>query len=619
MRKQSISPPFNFEHITHTAKTQLPALDTVDERDLPREFWAANAHQRPKSQLNGIQADDLPASHQRITPETWRPATAKSGSVSPLHPPETGDDRPYIAAPSRPISRIDESIFDRVFESSTDPGNRLAADDSARTSRHPRRRSSLNAIRALQAERSTTDLPTLDEGEWRNAVSDNYVAEVTDAGLDESSTASPVLSPPVQPDDPHLDNIAYRSRQPLPRIPPSRSEERLSKRSSHSTEVARIPSISLQMPTEHTWTPKSSQSSYSSRSVGKSPSQSSSTDPRHSAVISDTTWEDDVDFIYEQQAESTCNFNWEATKGRREASAERLKRTGSANAVYHAHSPTLHSPALPSPALTMMSESDSIFNSSAETIAERRSSRKVENPHRGVGHRGFLAARKSSQDLTASRQTPTPISLTASSSHGSLLSPVFSVSGDDDRKAPYTPGTPFFAHHTGGINPDFLSDPESCRNSGSTRHTKSSSYGSHESSARPPRSSSSQREGARWSLASASSMPELMRSHSRPRSKLLSKGMISAPLESLPQSPPYSTDDDVEDSTIVPREFRTQPVRNSFVMRRPQTPSDRTILQAAGRTVQTRGSRASPPRGFSQISLPGADGSTIEHEVPGWI
>jgi hypothetical protein len=182
---------------------------------------------------------------------------------------------------------------------------------------------------------------------------------------------------------------------------------------------------------------------------------------------------------------------------------------------------------------------------------------------------------------------------------------------DPYQKVPLTPGTPFYPNTY--MNAEFLSDPESCRNSGSTRHRKSSSYESHESAARPLHSTT--RETTRWSVASASSMPDLM--HSRSKSKMmLAKSVISAPLESLPQSPPYEKDPPLEDSTIVPRELRTQPARSSFVMRRPQTPSDRAILQHAGRSAQERGSRTSPPNRSMYAPPEGAKG---RHEVPGWI
>ncbi|QIW98353.1 hypothetical protein AMS68_003871 [Peltaster fructicola] len=57
--KSTISPPFHFQHVTHTKKKHLPALDSVDEKILNKEFVATSTSQVPKRHLQGIQAEDL--------------------------------------------------------------------------------------------------------------------------------------------------------------------------------------------------------------------------------------------------------------------------------------------------------------------------------------------------------------------------------------------------------------------------------------------------------------------------------------------------------------------------------------------------------------------------------
>ncbi len=580
-----------------------------------------SARQRPKRHLNGIQADDLPRQHKPSGSESSHPSSSKSRPVSPLSPSESGDVPPHISTPVEPLARLDDSIFDAVT------GMRpitLSRTRSVRSRPHvphfPRRYSSLNALRPgdEKAEPKDKQLTTFYESESPDPSADEGSPD-TQASLPKAepktTNASPAPLPTPQRRDgeePKHDDVAYRSKQPLPPLPKRNPSRRISKPSHKSPELGRVPSIALHIPNGHPWSPKSKrsskrsskQSSRSSRSLQKSLSQSSSTGVRQSTILSDTTWEDDVDYCYEQEAESTCYFNWDAAKASREQYVEDDDELNLMSAPYHAHSPTV----------TPGSGSHVKLNLSKETIAERRSSKRFEELPRApstVGHRGFLAARRSSQDL--SRYTPTPVQITPSSSTPNLLSPVLSVNETAEQKHP----TPATLHDSGiaSLSATFLTDTASHGTSTSTRHTKSSSHGSNASSARAS-SKTSQNTNNRWSVASSTSVPDFM--HSGPRNKLvLSKTIISAPLESLPQSPPYEKDG--EESTIVPRDLQNRPVRSSFVVRRGQSPGDRASLIDGGRVAAKR--ELSQPTGqrYSRYSQAPQPAAVVAGSGPGWI
>lgn len=577
----------------------------MDEHDLTREFWSVSSRQRPRRHLHGIRADDLPGPP--------RPSTSNARPVSPLTPSELDDEAPpHIATPVEPIGSLDDAMFDNLSQSSATRVDSVRTPSLRRTAAgYPKRHSSMNALNQVGSETlgSRSSGPTFYESDSSNS-GGHTTPEVVPTVSTQVTTLA--LSPPnvksVEIPDP--EDIDYRSKQPLPPVPksPPTVSGRPRKSSTRSLNTTHASSTSLQPPSKQAASPKSKRSSIyssrSSRSAGLSLSHSSLLDMRQSTNISDTTWEDDVDFIYAQEAESTCNFNWNVGKSPCWSPVENESEQRPISAAYHAHSPTIP-----------LGETNARpVNDSKETIAERRRSRKADRAPRAssVGHRGFLAARRSSQEL---QDVSNPVGLTPSSSHASLLSPVFSINGaeEDAGKTPFTPAT---FQYTGiqRASSDFLSDPESYRNSGSTQHRKSSSYGSHESRGRPPPNPA--RDTNRWSMVSANSLPELM--HSRPRSKvILSKAIISKPLEVLPQSPPFEFDS--MESPIVPREFQTQPVRNSFVMRMPQAPSDPDVQQSAEKFAQGREPHVvtTPRTAYShrrEYSIIPADDN-----VPGWI
>ncbi|KAF1346677.1 hypothetical protein BDV97DRAFT_224210 [Delphinella strobiligena] len=60
LKKNGISSPFNFQHITHTQKDSLPELESVTDRELIPKFLAASAHQAPQGHLRDIYTHSPP-------------------------------------------------------------------------------------------------------------------------------------------------------------------------------------------------------------------------------------------------------------------------------------------------------------------------------------------------------------------------------------------------------------------------------------------------------------------------------------------------------------------------------------------------------------------------------
>ncbi|KAF2841446.1 hypothetical protein M501DRAFT_1055576 [Patellaria atrata CBS 101060] len=58
-RKSYISAPFDFQHLTHTQKDQLPALFESNDNQLVNEYWTVRASQVPSRELHGIRAENI--------------------------------------------------------------------------------------------------------------------------------------------------------------------------------------------------------------------------------------------------------------------------------------------------------------------------------------------------------------------------------------------------------------------------------------------------------------------------------------------------------------------------------------------------------------------------------
>lgn len=533
-----------------------------------------------------------------------------SRPTSPL-PAELPTDRPCFIGSVGVINGIDETAFDEAADTKLDPNDPMRSIHPAeRPARHPKRYSSLDVLnkqrlRYLKQEQPRTfyESPSSSESDAPSDHTQRPRPEITDSAAAMNAVIEERDSSSMRRASGQMD----RSKLPLPPTPPQAATKRSSVSSQPLSKLATA-SIASAVSTGRA---SSTKSKRSSRSTRKSPVWSNASTPndmRRPSMMSDATWEDDVDFCYQQEAESTCDFDWHGFVPVHESSIADSDG-GVRLSAWLAPSPMSASQS--SSALQRQQQQSDNAN------AIKRASFDDQTTHKrglSVGHRGFLAARRGSSDLTQKKgAAPHMLKPPPCSTQVGMLSPVFSVTGADEATGPpISPGTLHFHGFDSAslhrASAEYLSDPESIRTGGS-KHRKSSSYGSYESRPAPANS-----DKTRWSMASSSnSVPDLL--HSKRRSKSsLHKSIISRPLESLPQSPGV---EDPEESTIVPRASQVEPMRNTFVMRRPQSPGERAVLQAAGHTVQ-RGRPATPSR-FSRLMRVEEGRQQAAAAANGWI
>lgn len=283
LRKQSISPPFNFQHLSHTRRKHVPGLGTVDESGSFR----------------------VP-SNPPVEPVKSRPTTPCL--------PQSGP------APQHSSSR------------------------------------SVDVSHGRQAIPITASRPRAASCQTRNA--HEPVSQVV--GLSMSNPNIPTTSAPIPPFTAQVQHcspseVKYRAKQPLPALPQRATSQGHPKRMTQDSQLS--------------CSTTSSADSYRSSQYMRSAGPWTCLDEHGSTVEPvEASWEEDVDFCYEREAESTCDFNWDENE--------------------HIDSGFRLSKFLPP---TESSRNSALFaspNINTSPVQPRRSSI--------VGHRGFQQARNTS-------------------------------------------------------------------------------------------------------------------------------------------------------------------------------------------------------------------------------
>ncbi|EME42983.1 hypothetical protein DOTSEDRAFT_72409 [Dothistroma septosporum NZE10] len=664
-KKSSISPPFNFQHVTHTARKHLPQLETVDERELKTKFWQLNAYQRPKERLNGIKADDLG--------NRSRSGSASSAQRPPTPPRNTVPSDHVVTSPQPEVIRSpDETLFDETQETKFSPDdaytsleevNKLDMAQASPTVPAAKHCSSMSALRSPTFGNKTQLLRT--SGSFDTTLAPRSPPR---SGSRRARTSLPAGQMPrcqaaVEKEEGdglkkgRLAGQSFREKQPLPAIPQESALRPTLK--AHITNVPqRAPSYSLfpsvaakrtedqpgctvseskRKQPEHALLSETKRSSRFTHVTSTSKSFSSlGTD-----FLCDSSWEDDIDFAYEQAAEAMCNFDWET------ASAATSKRTAEDETTSPSVRPSpdilgsgvsshgrgirfsawINRPSAftSNSSLSTRQTSDTSVHTQASTNSEAPSLNANTQHKRGtsVGHKGFLAARSASTEPL--RKSP-EFSPQYSSAHAKTPPPKFSLTEADETtdRSTYSPATStsYFPIIDSTI-PEYLSDPESDR-PGGARHRKSSSYGSFESSQKSTQSLQTSNDTTRWSSASASSIPDLMHSKRMSRSSIHLRGRVSKPLESVPHSPHAELPEFCNRDSVVQRDSLKIPSNweraspDPIVMRRPENPGDTSLLLSAGRTVQRdRSTTPSNSRHGSRSNI--GDTPSATEEEGGWI
>ncbi|EGP85419.1 unnamed protein product [Zymoseptoria tritici ST99CH_1A5] len=520
-KKTSISRPFNFQHVTHTARKHLPHLHTVHERDLPGKFWALNAYQKPKENLKGIKVEDL------SEPVSAQPGEEKYGLPAlPLaNAAETDDETTFDETQE---TNFNPDTFDTIHGMKSDQGLPL---------KHYSSMSALGSItqtnpdqlRHFIKERATDDdsaPPTA-----HRATTSPIVANVR-ASMPVQPAPPPETLTQTPPMEQTTDQEQARALTPpqQPRASPSKTSLRSSRQLGSLFSSTQAGASS-----DYAGSIRSKRSSRSTATAGTRMSRMTD--------LAEPTWEDVVDLAFEQEAEATCDFDWENTSAvegdlsNQPSPNEGESPSGASGGV--SLSGWLDRPVAPnavSPADSTSRSIQSVASDVSQPAAHKRG--------QSVGHRGFLDARSRSASTDGFLKEPQVIESAGASSSTDSPAPtapnplkVFLTAAECE-KSPYTAEEMHFPTYDlrALLADESLSDPE---DNGSSRSSSGRSlrYRRKSSDTTGSLHTASASDMTRWSSASTSSIPDLMHSfRARPEGRKSSR-MSRSMLPSLPQSP----------------------------------------------------------------------------------
>ena len=340
MLKQSISDPYNFQHLTHTGTHDAKSLQNASQNDMVTEFSALRASQAPLTELKGIKAENLGLRNGSISGSqaTFFPISYEGLTTSaPSSPVKSRDDWTNVSTSEGRLTRHSPSmdsfkrISSRSFSSLTPP----VSPPPRRSSRIP---ITLPYDQLSVGQDSTSFFPNM----TNNASSTSLRSNPPSPGASAALSTNPF----DQIDPSHvghaittLDDSAFNLK-PLPLSPSSTAladvpEEdeghqlelvsSFSPRPSTSNSAIRhtksFPSISSSPRKSRILTTVPMPAS-PERIVASDPTLPSSdlqmeeiprrTSRRVSATINyiNDSWEDDIDYCYEHAAEADCAFDW---------------------------------------------------------------------------------------------------------------------------------------------------------------------------------------------------------------------------------------------------------------------------------------------------------------------
>lgn len=302
--KITISHPFGFHHVTHTQPQQFERLDRGSQNELITEFIAIRAAQRPRSTLQGIQADDLcnrghvkqPGANVERHPRTVNTlcapvgppnfaASARSSSVSPAFPKSVRSSpsienfsRPTPWSPKSPTSPPPRTSSRNALHSPPLPAE-LARKSTEGMNGHPIEDFNGHAQPALNSD------VTVDDSQLRLA---HAITTVDDS-------ARPLKTSPLP--TPSANVI-------------SKSTARASRKEHHSVTAEICSSTNLPLRHAYSFPIARVVSQHDHHYLSDHGQHTTETRPESLRPERAGEWEDVVDYCYENAAEADCNFDW---------------------------------------------------------------------------------------------------------------------------------------------------------------------------------------------------------------------------------------------------------------------------------------------------------------------
>ncbi|KAJ5888918.1 hypothetical protein N7495_008959 [Penicillium taxi] len=303
--KNLISDPFDFHHLTHTSPSHFESLNQARETDLVTEFSVIRASQRPATDLKGIRADDI--NFTNYSAGNFATAITAAGPT-----PKVEDEA--VSPKSHPRRAQRES---RIYENFSRP-----------VPRYPR----------------SNSIPCVQE-----APAENEFAEPAPRAIDEILGLATTKTYPEDIEATHPSALQF-SRTPsmnshyeLEDVPEEDEAIRYCHQPIISHVPTRIPMHAKQLSTGSHLSSKSPLSVFVAKQLSRqfsevlgSPTlpqnlQLPQKSPNVTSPLSQFSYEDemcdswdaDIDFCYENAAESTSDFDWSSTP-RREAQRSQI-------------------------------------------------------------------------------------------------------------------------------------------------------------------------------------------------------------------------------------------------------------------------------------------------------
>jgi hypothetical protein len=335
MLKKSISDPYNFQHLTHTATHQAKALQGASEHELVTEFSAIRASQAPRATLKGIKAEPLHRSNRSIGAgsSVWSLA---SPSISTISPTTSREDWSDSNGGSIRYSRSVDSftrLSARSFNSPTPPLSPPARRSSRKFMMLPPQQ-----VPTRETPPAAFDFGTGIEKDVSSSQDSNLEHSKIIEGNDYSYDTSSIAQAVTTPDDSAYTLGVHQRPSPSAVLDDVPEEDESFPWGRESGSHLRPPSIghSKSFPSLSRFNPPPMDSSDRSNQKFRTMLEDewgAASDPtlpcrngqnedipeyvRLSRRISMTikgleeSWEDDIDYCYEHAAEADSAFDWE--------------------------------------------------------------------------------------------------------------------------------------------------------------------------------------------------------------------------------------------------------------------------------------------------------------------
>ncbi len=297
--KRSISHPFDFHHVTHTKPRHFERLDQGSQNELINEFIAIRAAQRPKSTLQGINADDLRnTSHVTQSASVQRQPSTTGTLRSPLG---------HLNFPGSPQTSPTSPGCVRGISSSTSIENfSRPAPWSPKSPRSPPPRTS--SRHAVDCSHASVEAMSKSAGSVNRRHNGELLGEA-DSAIDSEEAHITVTHAITTVDD---------SAKPLKIWPlPTQSRDVVSGSSANTGTQAEqgsgpdvSSSMSLPLRHAHSFPTTRMLAQQDHHQLSKNGRHARKRRPEPLEPAREGRWEDVVDYSYEQAAEADCNFDW---------------------------------------------------------------------------------------------------------------------------------------------------------------------------------------------------------------------------------------------------------------------------------------------------------------------